>query len=120
MNTPTNNPSAMTFRFTIGDVEHCVSSGRITGDHSRALRRVLGVGFTSMLNAVLAGDLDADYLAGLVWLSRVQAGETRLALEVVMAETTFDDIARFDAIRDDGEPPILPGTAVTEDDSPEA
>lgn len=120
MNTPTNNPSAMTFRFQIGDVDYCVASGRITGDHSRALRRVLGVGFTGMLNAVLAGDLDTDYLAGLIWLSRVQAGENRLALEVVMAETTFDDIARFDAIQDDGAPAVTPGTAVPEDDSPEA
>lgn len=120
MNTPTNNPSAMTFRFQIGDVEHCVASGRITGEHSRALRRGLGVGFTSMLNAVLGGDLDADYLAGLVWLARVQDGETRLPLEVVMAETTFDDIVSFNAVADDGEPAVTPGTAVAEDDSPEA
>lgn len=125
----TDNPTAITLRFTIGETPYVVRSGRITGLMSRELRdpeRGVGVGFGAMLDRILGShDIDADYVAALIWLARVQAGETRLPLVRVLETTTFDDVARFTAHRDDSPDDgtalgLEPGTAPDErgDDSP--
>jgi hypothetical protein len=113
----TDNPTAITLRFTVHGVDHVVRSGQIDGLMSRELRhpdKGIGVGFPVMLDRIMGGDLDTDYVAGLLWLARRQAGE-RVALVDVLASTTFDDVVAFAAQpADDGDGAVIavePGTA---------
>lgn len=94
-----DNPSAITFDFRIGDDEYVVRSGRLTGTMSQALTTHLGVGFTGMLNKVMQGELETQYVAALIYLARVQRGEANLQLSRVLDEVTFDDLTRFVAVK---------------------
>jgi hypothetical protein len=110
----TDNPTALTFRFTVAGVAYVVRSGAITGLMSRELRhpdKGVGMGFPQMLDRVHSGDLDTDFVAAMLWLARVQAGESVTLLDVLRS-TTFDDVVEFMAQPDDGDAVTLePGTA---------
>jgi hypothetical protein len=80
---------------TLGEDTYVVRLGEITPALARSLRDTLGYSARKLVE-LIGTDPDIDVLAGIVWLARLQRGESKVTYDEVASKLTWVDMSQVD------------------------